>query len=155
MKRIALLHIVFILLLMSCDETVTPYSNVLKLLTNNDTKIWVTVNIESTNETEGINCEEDDILTLTLFNHILKQPTYLLTDGFIRCDYYPTEPNKGVWRLNNAQTRIIITYGEGFNRANDLYDILELTEKKLVLRNRIESLYDLTVTYRTITYESN
>jgi hypothetical protein len=154
MKLKYLIICIGLLLIGSCEEAETPYSNVIRLLTNNDIKIWVTISIESTEEGEGINCAEDDILTLQLFDAIGQEPSYLLDEGFIRCSYYNEEPNTGSWRLNNAQTRIIFTYGEGSDRANDLYDILELTERRLVLRNRIESFYDLTVTYRTIIYES-
>jgi hypothetical protein len=153
--KLKLILIGFILMFLpGCEEAESPYSNVIRLLTNNDKKIWVTISIESTEEIEGINCDADDVLTLQLFDPVVQEPTYLLDEGFVRCAYYPTDPNAGTWRLNNAQTRIIFTYGEGSSRSNDLYDILELSERKLVLRNRSESFYDLTVTYRIITYES-
>jgi hypothetical protein len=154
MKLKSLLVCFSIVLIMSCEESVTPYSNVIRLLTNNDSKIWVTTSIESTEEAEGINCAEDDILLLQLFDPVRQEPTFNLDEGFVRCSYYNQSSNNGSWRLNNAQTRIILTYGEGSERANDLYDIIELTERRLVLRNRSESFYDLTVTYRTIVYES-
>jgi hypothetical protein len=153
--RLKSIFIVFcILFIMSCEESESPYSNVIRLLTNNDSKVWVTTAIESTDEPEGINCIEDDILRLQLFDPEKEGPAFTLDNGFVRCLYDTEESYSGSWRLNNAQTRIILTYGEGADRTNDLYDILELSDRKLVLRNRTESFYDLTVTYRTITYES-
>lgn len=143
-----------ILFMMSCEDSESPYSNVIRLLTNNDSKAWVTMAIESTDEPEGINCIEDDVLELQLFDPEKEGPSFTFDNGFIRCNYEIEESYSGIWRLNNAQTRIILTYGEGADRTNELYDIIELSERKLVLRNRSESFYDLTVTYRTITYES-
>jgi hypothetical protein len=154
MKVKSLLIVFSIALMMSCEESESPYSNVIRLLTNNDVKIWVTTSVESTEDAEGINCFGDDILSLQLFDPIKQEPTFRLDEGFVRCSYNDDESSNGTWRLNNAQTRIILTYGEGSERSNDLYDIIELTERRLVLRNRNESFYDLTVTIRTITYES-
>lgn len=153
MKRLLYISLSF-LIFTNCEESVSPYSNVIRLLTNNDVKIWVTTSIESTEDIVGIDCYEDDILSLQLFDPVRQEPTFSLDYGFVRCSYYNEESSNGSWRLNNAQTRIILTYGEGASRANDLYDIIELTERRLVVRNRIESFVDLTVTYRTITYES-
>lgn len=141
----------------SCtEETLDPFSNRILFLTNNDAKNWTTVSVESDDTIEGINCEEDDILTLTLFDYTLEDPgpSFSKADGLVRCDY--TEPyviNSGSWRLNNAQTRIILTriFSDG-SRINDLVDILELEERKMVLRFRDET--DLKITFTTYTYES-
>jgi hypothetical protein len=154
MKRTSILICFGLLLTMSCEESETPYSNVIRLLTNNDSKAWIVTSIESTDDSEGIDCSEDDILSLQLFDPVRQEPSFTLDEGFVRCSYYNEDSDVGSWRLNNAQTRIIFTFGDGADRANDLYDIIELSERKLVLRNRSESFYDLTVTYRTITYES-
>ncbi len=141
----------------SCtEETLDPFSNRILFLTNNDTKNWSTVSIESDDPIEGINCEEDDVLTLTIFDYTLQDPgpSFSKVDGLVRCDYtLPYVVNSGSWRLNNAQTRIILTrvFSDG-SRINDLVDILELEDRKMVLRFRDET--DLKITFTTYTYES-
>ena len=138
-----------------CQDTDVTGSDRIFLLTGNDSKVWTTINIDSDTSEEGINCEADDVLELQLFNPTQKEPRFWVTDGFMRCfendsDY---QLRSGSWRLNNERTRIIFTYGQEI-RFNELYDILELTAERMVLRKRSESLYDLDVTTEIFTYES-
>ena len=156
MKRIAAVYIALIALIIGCQESVSPYSDNIRLLTSNTKKVWSVVAVESADEAEGINCEEDDILTLELFDEKRNQPSFSLADGFVKCDFSESSnvTDEGTWRLNNAQTRIILTSVIGELRINNLYDIIELSERKMILRRTEESYHNLTVTTTTITYES-
>ena len=156
MKKNYLISVILVTgILAGCEEVVDPATNRIFLLTENSSKTWTTLSIESTEEKEGINCEEDDQITFSLFDDLEKEPRFVTNDGFIRCDYDDSYLLKaGSWRLNNSKTRIILTYGVDQFRTNDLYDILELTNDKLVLRKRIESFNTLLVKTQIITYES-
>ena len=155
MKKIYLISTVLLTGILGCEEDVNPTSDRIFLLTGNSSKTWTTLSIESEDEEQGINCEEDNQITFTLFDEQEKEPRFTSNDGFIRCDYdYSYQLESGSWRLNNSRTRIILTYGVDQSRTNDLYDILELTTDKLVLRKRRESYNTLVVKTEIITYES-
>jgi len=156
MKRLhASIVVVLVMLATSCQDTEIAADDRIFLLTGNDSKVWTTIKIESESSEEGINCEADDVLELQLFNPAQKEPRFWVTDGFMRCfeDFSDYRLRSGTWRLNNERTRIIFTYGQEI-RFNELYDILELTSERMVLRKRSESLYDLDVTTEIFTYES-
>ncbi len=140
----------------ACSDSESISSERIRLLTDNATKKWSVISITREEPIVGIDCEADDILTLKLFDNTLAKPgaSFSLSEGLIRCDFedrYIT--TTGSWRLNNAQTRLIFTriYSDG-SRTNALVDIIELQERKMVLRYREES--DLKITYTTYTYES-
>lgn len=143
--------------LLGCSDS-SPYTDTLKLLTNNSKKSWTVVSIDWEEETEGINCEEDDILVLELFSEETKQPYYQIEEGYVSCSFGSYVKNIGQWRLNNLQNRIILTYkpSEDSFAYNYLYDILELDSRHMVLRERIEdySGFNIKPSFKTITYES-
>ena len=144
-----------VILLGGCAPGESPYSQNMTLLTGGTKKTWVTVDFQSPMAGEGINCRADDILTLELFNPQFKLPVFTLEDNVSRC--YNTDPflvSAGGWRLNNQQTRLILSEQKNGVKSNDIYDILELTENRMVLRHRNENFTNLVVFYETITYES-
>lgn len=148
--------IILLLIALSCKESVTPFRNGIRLLTNNSTKTWTVTSIEEEDPVTGLNCSADDILTIKLFDDNLQPPgpSYSRSEGFVRCnllnDY---ELESGSWRLNNSETRIIFTkiFSDG-DRINYLYDILELEERRMVLRYRNE--FNMHLSFKTYTYES-
>jgi hypothetical protein len=152
-----LIYGLFLTFCLSCEESPSPYPDRIKLLTNNGIKKWTIITSEYPDKPLGVDCGDDDILTLNIFDPAFNEgegaPTFSFTDGFLRCeeDY---EYSNGSWRMNNNQTRLILTEGEGEFRYNYLYDIMELSERRMVLRYRSESYSDLAVTYYTYTYES-
>ncbi|NOS94297.1 MAG: hypothetical protein HOP30_20475 [Cyclobacteriaceae bacterium] len=140
----------------ACSDSDSISTERIRLLTDNATKKWTVISVDREEPIAGIDCEADDILTLKLFDNTLAKPgaSFSLSEGLIRCDFEDSYiTTSGSWRLNNAQTRLIFTriYSNGL-RTNSLVDIIELQERKMVLRYREE--LDLKITYTTYTYES-
>ena len=143
------------IILVACEPGESPYSQNMTLLTGGTKKTWVTVDYQSPMIGEGINCKADDILVLELFNPQLRLPVFKLEDNVVRCSSSdPYLVSAGGWRLNNQQTRIIFSEQKNGVKSNDIFDIIELTEDRMVLRHRNENFYNLVVFFETITYES-
>lgn len=125
------------LFIFSCNQD-EPEPSRLSLLTNNSTKSWRVIEYIENGESKTLDCPSDDIWTFVLFDDAQNgQPSYRIEDNFISCESDDYIRESGIWRINNGQNRIVLSFSLGGANSqfivNESAEILELSEDRLIL----------------------
>ena len=144
------------------NDEVEP--SVLTLLTDNETKSWRVIEIETNGILDETNCQRDDIYTFTLFDETTEDRYFRVEENLISCDDYDSyEKESGSWRINNKGNRLTLIIREDFEGSgnnnetisdffNITVDIVEISESRLVLRQYDEwNSFDPEVSTITLT----
>lgn len=152
------LPILFIVFFLSCKNE-DPEPSTLTLLTSNDSKSWRVSEYYENGELNNTDCSRDDIWTFKLYDEGRNgQSSFTIEDNFISCG--SKYSISGIWRINNLGNRITLTtpilgnVQAGFNQ-NEVYEIIELSDSKMIFRLFEEDDYGISIKkaeYRFIAY---